>query len=116
MCAIQISNKGDGASDQLKYLARMSRKSLIKGETALAIEQIAGCIRLVHGLPNSKRKRKLIDAHAVFDHWRLGCCHAALGLERRPSNRMSKALRASVHRWVQRALPLPVGSSAMTAR
>ena len=81
MCAIQISNKGDGASDQLKYLARLSRKSLIKGETALAIEQLEGCIRLVHGLPNSKRKRSLIDAHAVFDHWRLGCCHAALGPE-----------------------------------
>ena len=44
------------------------------------------------------------------------CCHAALGLLRRPSNRMSKALRASFHRWVQRALPLPVGSSAITAR
>ena len=44
------------------------------------------------------------------------CCHAGLGLLRRPSNRMSKALRASFHLWVQRALPLPVGSSAMTAR
>ena len=44
------------------------------------------------------------------------CCHAALGLERRPSNRMSNALSACFHRWVQRALPRPVGSSAMTAR
>lgn len=81
MCAVKIGDKGDGASDQLKYLARLSRKSLINGETALAIEQIKGCIRLVHGLPNSKRKRKLIDDYAVFDHWRLGCCHAALGPE-----------------------------------
>lgn len=79
MCAVKIGDKGDGASEQLKYLARLSRKSLIKGETALAIEQIEGCIRLVHGLPNSKSKRKLIDEYAVFDHWRLGCCHAALG-------------------------------------
>lgn len=79
MCAIKIGDKGDGASKQLKYLARMSRESLIKGETALAIEQIKGCIRLVHGLSNSKSKRQLIDEYAVFDHWRLGCCHADLG-------------------------------------
>ena len=44
------------------------------------------------------------------------CCQAVLGLLRRPSNRMSNALRACFHRWVQRALPRPVGSSAMTAR
>ena len=44
------------------------------------------------------------------------CCHAAFGLERRPSNRMSNALSACFQRWVQRALPRPVGSSAMTAR
>ena len=44
------------------------------------------------------------------------CCHAALGRLRRPSNRMSNALRACFHRWVQRALPLPVGSRVITAR
>lgn len=81
MCAVKIGDKGDGASEQLKYLARLSRKSLIKGEPSLAIEQIQGCIRLVHGLPNSKNKRLLIDEYAVIDHWRLGCCHAALGSE-----------------------------------
>ncbi len=81
MCAIQLGNKGDGASEQLKYLARLSRQSLIKGESSLAIEQIKGCIRLVHGLPNSKIKRRLIDEYAVIDHWRLGCCYAALGRE-----------------------------------
>ena len=102
MCAIQISNKGDGASDQLKYLARMSRKSLIKGETALAIEQIAGCIRLVHGLPNSKRKRKLIDAHAVFDHWRLGCCHAALGPEHQGKSLGHLNVVRRYYKWIHK--------------
>ena len=81
MCPVKIGDKGDGAVEQLKYLARLSRKSLIKGETSLAIEQIQGCIRLVHGLRNSKNKRQLIDDYAVFDHWRLGCCHAFLGPE-----------------------------------
>ena len=81
MCPVKIGDKGDGAVEQLKYLARLSRKSLIKGETSLAIEQIKGCIRLVHGLRNSKNKRQLIDDYAVFDHWRLGCCHAFLGPE-----------------------------------
>jgi hypothetical protein len=44
------------------------------------------------------------------------CCHAVLGLLRRPSNRMSNALSACFQRWVQRALPFPVGSRAITAR
>ena len=81
MCAIKVSGKGYGILDQLRYLSRLSRKSLIKGEIALAIEQIKGCIRLVHGLPNSKKKRYLLNEYAVVDHWRLGCCHAALGPE-----------------------------------
>ena len=79
MSAIKIGDKGDGAAAQLRYLSRMSRKSLIKGQRLQAIEQIKGCIRLVHGLPNSKKKRRLLDEYAVFDHWRLGCCHAVLG-------------------------------------
>ena len=81
MCAIKLGNKGHGASEQLKYLARLSRKSLITGEPALAIEQIKGCIRLVHGLRNSKKKRHFLDEFAVVDHWRLGCCYAAIGSE-----------------------------------
>ena len=79
MRTTKLDDKGGGASEQLKYLARLARKSLINGESDLAIEQIKGCIRLVHGLPNSKEKRRLIDEYAVIDHWRLGCCHAALG-------------------------------------
>ena len=35
--------------------------------------------------------------------------------DRRPLKVMSKALRALFQRWVHRALPLPVGSRAMTA-
>lgn len=79
MCAVKIGDKGDGASEQLKYLARLSRKSLIKGEIPLAIEQIKGCIRLVHALRSSKKKRQLLNEYAVVDHWRLGCCYAAIG-------------------------------------
>lgn len=102
MCAVKIGDKGDGASEQLKHLARLSRKSLIKGEPSLAIEQIQGCIRLVHGLQNSKNKRLLIDEYAVIDHWRLGCCHAALG-----SAHQGKALGhlnvvRRYYKWMQR--------------
>ena len=75
----QVRRPGGGASEQLKYLARLARRSLINGDSALAIEQIKGGIRLVHGLPSSREKRRLIDEYAVVDHWRLGCCHAALG-------------------------------------
>ncbi len=81
MCAIKVSGKGYGILDQLRYLSRLARKSLIKGDPALAIEQIKGCIRLVHGLPNSPKKRYLLNEYSVVDHWRLGCCHAALGAE-----------------------------------
>ena len=75
----QVRRPGGGASEQLKYLARLARRSLINGDSALAIEQIKGGIRLVHGLPSSREKRRLIDEYAVVDHWRLGCCHAELG-------------------------------------
>jgi hypothetical protein len=81
MCAVKIGDKGDDVPEQLTYLSRLSRKSLVEGETSLAMEQIKGCIRMVHGLRNSKTKRRLIDEHAVIDHWRLGCCHASLGPE-----------------------------------
>lgn len=75
----QVRRPGGGTSEQLKYLARLARRSLINGDSALAIEQIKGGIRLVHGLPSSREKRRLIDEYAVVDHWRLGCCHAELG-------------------------------------
>ncbi|MDQ1085149.1 hypothetical protein QE392_001349 [Microbacterium proteolyticum] len=46
----------------------------------------------------------------------LGCIDVLfLGLLKRPSNRVSKALRAFFQRWVQRAVPLPVGSRAMSS-
>ena len=81
MRTVKSDDKGDRVAEPLKYLSRRSRKSLIRGESALAMEQIKGCIRLVHGLSNSKEKRRLIDEYAVIDHWRLGCCHADLGTE-----------------------------------
>ena len=81
MRTVKLSDKGERVAEQLKYLSRRSRQSFIRGESALAIEQIRGCIRLVHGIRNSKEKRRLIDEYAVIDHWRLGCCHAALGPE-----------------------------------
>ncbi|WP_312350624.1 S8 family serine peptidase [Actinomyces sp.] len=64
------------------------------------------------GVPSLERAtRRVCQANGVTGLW----CQARTAL-RRPSNRMSNALSACFQRWVRRALPLPVGSRAITAR
>lgn len=77
----RTEDQAEATFAQIEYLAKLCRKSLKRGDIPRAIEQIEGCIRLVHGLRDSKEKRRMLLACAVSDHWRLGCCHAALGPE-----------------------------------
>ena len=102
MRTVKSDDKGKRVAEQLKYLSKCSRKSLIRGESALAMEQIKGCIRLVHGLRNSKEKRRLIEGYAVGDHWRLGCCHADLGAEHHVQALGHLNVVRRYYKWMQR--------------
>jgi hypothetical protein len=107
--ALQIGDKGGSVSEQLAYLARLSRQSLADGEIVMAIGQIEGCIRLVHGMRNSKEKRRLIDACAVGDHWRLGCCHAVIGPTHHGKALGHLRVVRRYYKWMQRKRRMDLG-------
>ena len=66
---------------QMEYLTKLSRASLKQGDIRQAMGQIDGCIRIAHGFRSARiMKRGVMDC-AISDHWRLGCCHAALGAD-----------------------------------
>ena len=76
---LRASNSGIGALGQVKYLEKQAWNSLHNGDVALAIKQFKTAIRLVHRLPAGTVKERAITMHAFPDHWRVGCCLAALG-------------------------------------
>ena len=102
MRTVKLDDKGERVAEQLRYLSKRYRKSLIRGESTLAMEQIKGSIRLLHGLRNSKEKRRLIDLYAVGDHWRLGCCHADLGAEHHVQALGHLNVVRRYYKWMQR--------------
>ncbi len=79
MNEIKTVDQAKEAFAQMVHLAQMSLRSLKQGDLLQAIAKIEGCIRLAHGFRNARVAKREILACAVSDHWRLGCCHAALG-------------------------------------
>ncbi len=81
MAETKFGTRAKAAFVQMEHLAKLSRMAIKKGDVSRAIEQIGGCIRLAHAFRGSMSQKRLLTGCAVTDHWRLGCCHAALGAE-----------------------------------
>ncbi len=64
---------------QMEYLAKLSRMSLKQGNIRQAMDRIVGCIRIAHSFRSARIVKRGVMDCAISDHWRLGCCHAALG-------------------------------------
>jgi tetratricopeptide (TPR) repeat protein len=67
--------------EQKNYLGMLAKRSLAKGDVASAIQRLEAGVRLLHRIRNRKTRSRLLFKFGSYDHWKIGCCHAALGPE-----------------------------------
>ena len=75
------ANNSEKVVEQVRYLNRLAKMALKNGDVPKAIRCFEGAIRLVHRIRGRKTRSRMLFSQAVYDHWKIGCCHAALGPE-----------------------------------